>query len=209
MYEFMIGRVDSVYPDALVLETNGIGYYIYMANPYRFTDKIGQDTPSKIWLYQSVSENDIRLYGFKSQVEKIIFLQLISVSGIGPKSALSILSLDDNTGLVRAIEAEDATFLMKFPGVGKKTAGQIILDLKGKLVKVLALTTDNGALTEMATKTEPAAQENLPFMQELEDAMASLGYSQREIARVVKNADFTSVTTTADAIRIALKFITR
>lgn len=208
MYEFMIGQVNSVYPDAVVLETNGIGYYIYIANPYRFTDKIGQHTPVKIWLYQSVSENDIRLYGFKSQEEKIIFLQLISVSGIGPKSALSILSLDDHVGLVRAIEAEDNAFLMKFPGVGKKTAGQIILDLKEKLPKVIAQSSGIDILANTQEAHADKGQESLPFMHELEEAMASLGYSQREINRVVKNADFSDVTTTAEAIRIALKFIT-
>lgn len=205
----MIGRVESVYPDAVVLEVNGIGYYIYMANPYRFSDKIGQDETIKIWLYQAVSENDIRLYGFKNQDEKIIFLQLISVSGIGPKSALSILSLDDTAGLIRAIEAEDNTFLMKFPGVGKKTAGQIILDLKEKLPKVLAQSPLSANFTQDDTEIGTASQASLPFMQELEDAMTSLGYSQREISRVLKNADFTDVTTTAEAIRIALKFITK
>ncbi|MER2292533.1 MAG: Holliday junction branch migration protein RuvA [Aerococcus urinaeequi] len=209
MYEFMIGQVESVYPDAVILETGGIGYYIYMANPYRFTDKIGQDQPVKIWLYQSVSENDIRLYGFKSQEEKIIFLQLISVSGIGPKSALSILSLDDNAGLVAAIQAEDNAFLMKFPGVGKKTAGQIVLDLKEKLPKVLAESPSSALFKQESLDIQGTDQVNLPFMHELEEAMASLGYSQREINRVVKNADFSGVTTTAEAIRVALKFITK
>ena len=163
----------------------------------------------KIWLYQSVSENDIRLYGFKSQEEKIIFLQLISVSGIGPKSALSILSLDDNAGLVAAIRAEDNTFLMKFPGVGKKTAGQIVLDLKEKLPKVLAESPSSALFKQESLDIQGTDQVNLPFMHELEEAMASLGYSQREINRVVKNADFTGVTATAEAIRIALKFITK
>lgn len=197
MYEFMIGTVDSIQPAAVIINVNGIGYYIYMANPYRFSADVNKSV--KVWLHQVVSENDMRLYGFISADEKLLFLQLISVSGIGPRSALSILSLDDHSGLVRAIESGDNAFLTKFPGVGKKTAQQMILDLSGKVADLL----ENIA----ADHDDHGKDETNLLMAELEEALASLGYSAREIQRVSKGADFTGVTSTAEAIRISLRFM--
>lgn len=200
MYEFLIGIVDSIKADAAIINVNGIGYYVYMANPYRFSEKTNEEV--KVWLHQVVSENDQRLYGFVSSEEKQLFLQLISVSGIGPRSAMSILSLDNHAGLVHAIESGDNAFLTKFPGVGKKTAGQMILDLKGKLSNLGATPSQVENPTAMINVVED------PLLDELEEALQSLGYNSRDVNRVLKGANFTDVSTTAEAIRIALRFMT-
>lgn len=81
-----------------------------------------------------VREDAMTLYGFRDHQEKQLFNTLLKVSGIGPKSALSILALDDHAGLIQAIDSGDSTYLTKFPGVGKKTAQQMILDLSGNLI---------------------------------------------------------------------------
>lgn len=197
MYAYFKGKITSILPNAVVIEVNGIGYQVIMANPYRFSSRLGKD--ATIWLYQSVSQDSIRLYGFSDEAERDLFLHLISVSGIGPRSALSILSLGDHQGLVRAIDQADSQFLTKFPGVGKKTAQQIILDLQGKLT---------GASQGQDQPDQAATSQANPIAKELEEALDSLGYAKRDIQRVVKQMDFDQVTTTSEAIRQALRLIT-
>lgn len=200
MFEYMIGRLIDVYTNGLVVENAGIGYFIYMANPYRFSSQQGQEI--KVWLYLSVSENDRRFYGFKDAQEKALFMQLISVSGIGPKSALSILTLDDNPGLIRAIQTNDLSFLSRFPGVGKKTAQRIVLDLKDKVGEL-------APSPEVQATVSHAENQDQTLMTDLEEALISLGYSNREVKRVVKQADFSGAENTAEAIRLALRYITK
>lgn len=135
MYEYIIGKVTFVSPYYIVVETNGIGYQISVDNPYRYSGKM--DTDIKLYLHQVVREDAQLLFGFGSLEEKQLFLKLISVSGIGPKSGLAIMaSVADHGGLINAIEGEDVTYLTKFPGVGKKTAQQMILDLKRKIRRI-------------------------------------------------------------------------
>ncbi|MCQ4965300.1 Holliday junction branch migration protein RuvA, partial [Bifidobacterium pseudocatenulatum] len=88
--------------------------------------------------YQAVREDAITLYGFVSAEEKQLFMQLINVSGIGPKSALAILANPDHQGLIDAIANDNVGYLTKFPGIGKKTAGQIVLDLHDKIDQLRA-----------------------------------------------------------------------
>lgn len=131
MYDYMKGEITAITPSTVTIEVGGIGYVLYVANPYGFSSQLHKQ--SIIYVYQAVREDAITLYGFQSSNEKELFLKLISVSGIGPKSALSILASNDASGLVQAIESDNVAYLTKFPGVGKKTAGQLVLDLKGKL----------------------------------------------------------------------------
>mgnify|MGYP001285153704 CR=1 FL=1 len=93
MYEYMKGIVTQIKPTHVTLEVAGIGYHILMANPFRLSGKL--DKEHTIYLYQNLSQDQIRLYGFINEQEKDLFLKLIGVSGIGPKSALSILALEE------------------------------------------------------------------------------------------------------------------
>ena len=131
MYEYLKGLVTAVSPYYVVLEVQGVGYQLQVANPYRYTESTTDIV--QIYVYQAVRDTDITLFGFYDLDEKQIFQKLISVSGIGPKSALAILANSDHSGLIQAIMNDDVSYLTKFPGVGKKTAQQIVLDLKGKL----------------------------------------------------------------------------
>ena len=200
MYEYLIGKITAINPHYIVVEVNGIGYQLQVANPFRYEENSTQ----KVYVYQAVRENDVTLYGFYDLAEKQLFLKLISVSGIGPKSALAILATNDQGGFVAAINADDEAYLTKFPSIGKKTAKQIILDLKGKM-------------DDIKTPTPMVDQQNLaldfdneqPYLKEALEAMLSLGYTKTEVKKVSqKLKDFQADSTDAylsAALKLVLK----
>jgi Holliday junction DNA helicase RuvA len=142
------------------------------------------------------------LYGFHNLDEKNLFLKLIAVTGIGPKSALAIMAGDDSAGLINAIASEDVTYLIKFPGVGKKTAQQMILDLKGKLGEL-------EALPEVAAKMSEATpfSNNSAALDEAIEAMQALGYAGAVIKKVEKELAKTPGLETDEYLRMALKLV--
>ncbi len=166
MYGYIIGRITKINPKYVICENNQIGYILIVPNPYNYS--IG--TEYKIFTYQHVREDEISLYGFLAEEEKDLFLKLISVSGIGPKSALSILATGSVNEIVRAIEARDDKYLKKFPGIGAKASLQIILDLKGKLNFDSSIVENNK-------------------LSDVKEALISLGYSSKEIDSVLKKLD--------------------
>lgn len=196
MYEFIEGDLVHIHPTYLVLQANGIGYQLYCANPYRWQEYLAQKV--KIFVELIVREDSMTLYGFKELSEKQLFLTLNKVSGIGPKSAMSILALDDHQGLVEAIEASDSKYLMKFPGVGKKTAQQMILDLQGTL---------DFAENFSENKIDNQAAKNKQLLDEVFEALLGLGYSQREIKRIEKPLGEAVFETTQEALSIAFKLL--
>ncbi|MCX2186841.1 MULTISPECIES: Holliday junction branch migration protein RuvA [Limosilactobacillus] len=196
MYEYLTGLVTSVTPQYVVLEVSGVGYQLFVANPYRF-----QEDPAKkvrIYVYQAVRDDAITLFGFVDRAEKQLFLQLINVSGIGPKSALAILANPDHQGLIDAIANDNVGYLTKFPGIGKKTASQIVLDLKDKVAGM----TSNTLLTPAA----PAETDN-PALQDALDALTALGYKEREVKRIKKQLLKTDANTTQEYLSQALALI--
>ncbi|AUJ29358.1 MAG: Holliday junction branch migration protein RuvA [Liquorilactobacillus hordei] len=198
MYEYFDGLVTSVTPYYIVVEIQGIGYQVYVANPFRYH----ADSKKKVYIYQAVRENAITLYGFWNLAEKNLFLKLLNVSGIGPKSALAILANDNHLGLVEAINGENITYLTKFPGVGKKTAQQIILDLKGKL-------------EDLDEQSDFIGQQSLEFKEDatnsnLVEALAALdalGYTKTETKKITKQLKQLNADSTDDYLRAALKLL--
>lgn len=170
MFEYLTGIVTAVYPDYLVLDVNGIGYKLIVANPYQY--EVNQ-SKVRIYVYQAVRDNDITLFGFIDLDEKRLFEKLISVSGIGPKSALAILANNDHQGLIQAINDDDVKYLTKFPGVGKKTAQQIILDLKHKISDI-----------DHTSSINLFNQANDQYLNESLAALQALGYSASEIKAI-------------------------
>ena len=180
MFDYIKGVITYLNPEYVVIENNGIGYQLFTPNPYVFT--IDPQSEKTIYTYHYVREDVIALYGFSSREEKGLFTKLLSVSGIGPKGALAILASGNPVQLVQAIEEENEKFLVKFPGVGKKTARQMILDLKGKLQGVLPgtmpdLFTDVEELDTMINGSEA--------LDEAVEALKVLGYAEREINKVI------------------------
>ena len=129
MYAYLNGIIKDIESNYIVLDINGIGYLIYVANPYYYQI----ENSYKVYTYTHIREDEFSLYGFKSKEELDLFLKLISVKGLGPKMALPILATGSIEGIMDAIDRENILYLKKFPKIGDKVARQIILDLKGKL----------------------------------------------------------------------------
>src|SRR5690625_5200942 len=142
MIAYIKGKLTHIQDDAVIVDVSGIGYEIICGNPYAFQLSLNENV--FIHTYHHVREDTQSLYGFKTEDEKYLFTKLISVSGIGPKSGIAILGSVDVSEFVSAVEREDEKYLTQFPGVGKKTARQIILDLKGKLSGLLFITSELG-----------------------------------------------------------------
>jgi len=169
MYRYIKGVVTQISPQHIVVENGGIGYLVLSPIPYQY--KIGDETTLVTYLH--VREDIFQLYGFKDEETLNLFLKLISVSGIGPKSAMSIVAFDDSEKIIQAIESSDAKYLTKFPGIGMKSAQQIILDLKGKLI------TDELDVQLVSDNSKDVAA-----------ALEALGYNKKEIAKSIKYVNF-------------------
>lgn len=193
MYEYLNGELAHILPTAIVVDVHGVGYQVVFANPYRLQDSLKKQI--KVLVQQVVREDSITLYGFISSEERELFQRLISVSGIGPKSAMSILANDDTEGFVNAVESGNVTYLTKFPGVGKKTAQQIILDLKGKFEAVPEETTKAVVSTNQST------------LEEAKEALLGLGYSAKEITKIWKSLEAAAPSTTQEALKVAFKLL--
>lgn len=198
MFEYIKGTVKHIYPGYIVLEANNIGYKILMANPFRYSDKL--HTEDTVYIYHDVKQDAMNLFGFVTLQEKNLFLKLINVSGIGPKSGLAILANEDHQGFVQAIEDNNTTYLTKFPGVGKKTAAQIVLDLKGKLSEFEITASDKIDLFNQSGQTGSTHSS----FEEAMEALLVLGYSSRDVQRVRKQMDKSLGLTTDAYIREAL-----
>lgn len=172
MYDYIKGKLSKITAKFIVVETAGLGYVIYVANPYSFSGYVNQEVT--IYLHQVIRDDAHLLFGFHTENEKEIFLNLISVSGIGPTTALAIIAVDDNEGLVSAIDNSDIKYLTKFPKIGKKTAQQMILDLSGKFVE---------ASDESATSRKVSSEQN-SNLEEAMEALLALGYKATELKKV-------------------------
>lgn len=199
MYEYLCGLITLVQPRYIALEVNGIGYHLMVANPYRY--HVDTQTPVKLFVYQAVRDDDISLFGFNDLDEKNLFLQLINVSGIGPKSALAILANPDHQGLIDAITNNDVAYLTKFPGIGKKTASQICLDLRDKLAAF-------GSTTDLLTAASGANSETMSReLQDALEALQALGYKERDVKKVAKQLRTLDKQATEDYLRAALRIL--
>ncbi|MGN8645633.1 Holliday junction branch migration protein RuvA [Gracilibacillus sp. HCP3S3_G5_1] len=174
MIAYINGEVAEITEQAIILETNGVGYEVICPNPYRFQAREGER--QKVYTYHYVREDAQILYGFRNQEEKSLFAQILNVSGIGPKGALAVLATTSVRDFVVAIEQEDEKFLTSFPGVGKKTARQMILDLKGKL--------PFDYQTEHMSQGHESVPESNEALQEAIEALKALGYSEKEINQI-------------------------
>jgi holliday junction DNA helicase RuvA len=177
MIDFVEGTLCYLDSEYIVLETNGIGYRIFCPNPYQFVRFEGART--RLHTHHHVREDAILLYGFASRDERDLFRKLLDVSGIGPKGALAVLAAATPEQIVMAVQQENVTFLTKFPGIGKKTAQRMILDLKDKLVGYTP-----AAFLTVATKELEQGEKAVSALNEALDALTSLGYSDGELQKI-------------------------
>ena len=197
MYYYVNGTVAEIGPNLAVIDCGGVGYACATTNYTLAQIKRGE--PAKLYTYLHVREEIFDLYGFSTQAELSSFKMLLGVSGVGPKAALAILSSGTPDQLALSIVTGDEKSLTGVPGIGKKIAQRIILELKDKLAKE-----QTGFDARMGTLSPiPAGGKT----QEAASALAVLGYSSQEISAALKGVD--AALPVEEMIRIALKKMAR
>ncbi|MNZ38292.1 Holliday junction ATP-dependent DNA helicase RuvA [compost metagenome] len=176
MIDFLRGQVVLLETEYVVLDVQGVGYRVFCPNPYIYGTK--KDDIVTIYTHHHVREDAILLFGFPTREEQKLFRKLIEVSGIGPKVALGILSGGSPDHVVAAIHQENISFLIKLPGIGKKTAQRMILDLKDKLDGMGA-----PSLFDEAPVLHDIHEENAGWP-EAREGLKALGYTDTELDRV-------------------------
>lgn len=183
MIDFIEGEIAYSTTDSIVIAVGGVGYNVFCPNP----DVFGSEGERiRIYTHQHVREDLIALYGFRSLEERELFRQLLGVSGIGPKGAIAVIASGQPTEVVQAIHEENIQYLTKLPGIGKKTAQRIILDLKDKLELDVWLNSivDEGSHFEVAA----AGTGEKGVLGEAIEALISLGYNEKEAKHAVTQA---------------------
>ncbi|WP_276979474.1 Holliday junction branch migration protein RuvA [Johnsonella ignava] len=194
MISYIKGKLIEIHSESIVVETGGIGIEIYVPAALSLPDT-GDEII--IYTYFKVSEDAMSLYGFLSRQDLDMFKQVISVSGIGPKGGLAILSTLSPDELRTAILTEDVKTVSKAQGIGAKTAKRLILDLKDKIDMHKLLKEDN--------VSEPSKSEDGSKEFEVIEALYSLGYSTSDAARAVREIDISKDMKVEDIIKLALK----
>jgi holliday junction DNA helicase RuvA len=168
MYAYLNGQLKEKTPFSCIIECNGVGYDVRIPiSTYETLPSI--ENPVKLLVHFHISDDDMRLFGFSTDPERVLFRQLISISRIGPKIALSILSAMSVQNIIHAILHEDDRILATIPGLGKKSAQRLIIELKDKISEIEQSTVD----------LKPGNRQDVYL--EAENALLSLGYKLPEI----------------------------
>lgn len=199
MIATLTGKVAAVSGESCIIDVNGVGYRVLMPLPALETLSRATD-PVMIYTHFHLREDGVSLFGFLNLDDQGVFEKIINVSGIGPKTALAILSTLSGDDFREAIEHEDHRALTVVSGVGLKTAQRLVLELKGKLGK-----TTRGGTGESKTGTRYVSA-----VGDAVDALVALGYPQKEAAEAVDTVNKTEAgLTTPEMVRLALRYLGR
>lgn len=200
MYSYIKGELAEIETDHIVVDVNGIGYNLYItANSFSYLPQIGQEC--KIHTYLHVREDAMMLYGFLTKDELSMFKMLITVSGIGPKVAIGVLSALSADDLRFAILAQDAKAIAKAPGIGAKTAQRVILELKDKVNFEDAFEKKLEKEQMLQVSGESQVKNDAVL------ALNALGYSSAESLKAVSKIAVTENMSVEDVLKSALKFM--
>ncbi len=191
MIGFLRGQIFSASEDGVIVDCNGVGYDVFCTSGTLESLRGTIGKPGFLWIYTQIKEDGWNLFGFETQFEKSVFMSLIKVNGVGPKVALAALSGASADRVLEMIETEDVKALTQLPKIGKKIAEQIILSLKGKLVR--------------APKEDDGGQK-VPVRRELSSALINLGFRSQDVERVVAEIPVTS--TIEEGLKLGLKHLT-
>ena len=201
MIGYVKGILEEIEDDCVIVDVNGLGIRILTGGALA-SQMLVPGSEVKIYTYTYVKEDAFQLYGFISKDELSLFKKLITVSGIGPKGAASILSAFSAEDLRYAIYAGDIKTISKAPGIGKKTAERLVLELKDKVELDYQADTLMGQLAdETVGSTEPNNRKDAI------DALTALGYSSMDAAKAVKQADPNADMDAEDILKAALKYL--
>ena len=196
MIGFLRGKIISKQPPRLLLDVNGVGYEVD-APMSTFYGLPGLGETITLYTHLSVTENSHTLYGFASVDEQLMFRQLIKVSGIGSRSGLTILSGISVSDFIYCVQNEDTATLVRLPGIGKKTADRLIVEMRDRLDHF-------NAPLKAGEKVRVERRASSP-RQEATDALVALGYKLPEVTRLLKNIADDKDLATEDLIRLALQ----
>ncbi|MCI9041223.1 Holliday junction branch migration protein RuvA [Dubosiella newyorkensis] len=164
MIAFLDGIVKLIRKNSIVLDVHGVGYEVYVATPHTFV----KEDAIFLYTYHQIREESQLLFGFKNELDLQIFERLLNVKGIGPKTIMNMMSKKTGDEIVQAIETQDVKLLKSLPGIGPKSASQIVLDLKGQLV---------------AYRTQ-VQEDKHPIWQQTEEALIALGYKSAQLSSI-------------------------
>lgn len=200
MYAYLNGIVADVWEDGCVIDVNDIGYNVKISGS-TFTKLPGIGERVKLYTYTSVREDAMQLFGFLSRNDLEMFKKLITVNGIGPKGGLALLSVMDADDLRFAIISQDVKAISSAPGIGKKTAERVILDLKDKL------DIDAGMIQREMDGYAGVSAKNLenPQIKEAVEALVALGYGQSEASKAVSRVEGADTMESGALLKAALK----
>jgi len=190
MIATLLGRVSEKLPEVVILEVGGVGYGVLV--PLEDYGRLSSGDDIKLYVYEHIRENSHDLYGFTRLDTKKLFEQLLGVNGIGPKMALNILSVGSVADVRKAIASGDTKFIKAAPGVGKRVAERLVVDLKDKVG--LVSTSDDGSIfvSDISANQDEAAQ-----------ALVGLGYSVQDAAAALSGID--NKLSTEERVKGALK----
>lgn len=196
MFYHINGVVAELEPNLAVIDCSGVGYGISITMNTASTLSVGEK--AKLYISEAIGENNFDLYGFRNKGEKRCFEMLISVSGIGPKAAMSILSHNTPESLALAIMSDDIKALTVAPGIGKKIAQRVILELKDKISK------ESGGSLDMQIPVTANVSGQSSAVNDALMGLSVLGYSSAEISPVIKAMDVEGMSA-EEIIRAVLK----
>ena len=200
MIAYLQGRVLTITSETAIVEVGGVGYELYCSGGAFRKITVGEIV--ELYTYLQVKEDGITLFGFASPKEKELFLKVISVSGVGPKMGIAILTGLSADEFTQAIATADVKRLSTVKGLGKKTAEKIVLELHGKISAAEVM---NASADPITAAMESGAQKVSPQDEEAISALMGLGFTKNESANAVKRAKEQGATTTEDIIRKALQ----
>ena len=186
MFYHLTGTVAEINQNSVVLDVNGIGFLVHTS--LKTLSDIHYGQPAKLFISESIGEANFDLYGFSELREKRLFELLISVSGVGPKAAISLLSSFNPDTLVMAIVNDDSKILTSAPGIGKKTAQRIMLELRDKMGSETSSITISGP-----AQLQPAEHSNNSAVSDAVSALNVLGYSTAEISPLIRKGDWSGM----------------
>lgn len=179
MISYIKGEIIAQNENSVIILTNGIGYEVFLPGVRSLSYNKGQEAEFFVYLY--LREDMLQLYGFNDWQEREIFVMLITVSGIGPKAAMAILGELTTLGLYQAVVHENVNLLTKVPGIGKKTAQRLVLELKDKLAKKFG---DELVGVDVKSVEEMPAMNMSLAKDDVFQALEALGYQEREIRSI-------------------------
>ncbi len=203
MFYYLMGELSYKDLNTCVIDCSGVGYKLTISQitSGELSSELGKKV--KLFTHLAVREDGIELFGFGSDAERSCFNNLTSVSGVGPKVAMSILSVMTPDNLSVAISTEDVKAIAKAPGIGTKTAARIVLELKDKISKDLSIS----GITSQIKGSAPTAIKGGKNLSEATEALTVLGYDKNTILSVLKDID--TNLDVGEIIRLALKKLAR